>query len=100
MRVPPASFHQEFPNDGRHATALANVFSRTVGINRHSERSACPAGSLDDRMDPNARYARATPEKALLDWIYLGASPRTKLSSPPLDTDLDRLNKARLRRLA
>lgn len=58
------------------------------------------AGAIDDRMDLNVLYARATPEKALLDWIYLGASPRTKLSGPPLDTDLDRLDKARLARLA
>jgi hypothetical protein len=58
------------------------------------------AGSTEDRMDLNVRYARATPEKALLDWIYLGASPRTKISGPPLDLALDRLNLPRLKRLA
>jgi hypothetical protein len=58
------------------------------------------AGALADRMDIDVSYARATPEKALLDWIYLGASSRTKLSSPPLDIDLDKLNLPRLRRLA
>ena len=36
----------------------------------------------------------------MLDWIYLGASPRTRLSGPPLDIDLDRLSLPRLRRLA
>ena len=35
------------------------------------------AGALEDRLDLNVVYARATSEKALLDWIYLGASPRT-----------------------
>lgn len=58
------------------------------------------AGSLEDRFDLDVSYARATPEKALLDWIYLGASPRTRLSGPPLDIDLDRLHKPRLRRLS
>ena len=58
------------------------------------------AGALEDRLDLDVVYARATPEKALLDWIYLGASPRTKLSGPPLDIELDKLNMPRLRRLA
>jgi hypothetical protein len=58
------------------------------------------AGSLADRLDLDVTYARATPEKALLDWIYLGASPRTKLSGPPLDIELDKLSMKRLRRLA
>jgi hypothetical protein len=58
------------------------------------------AGALEDCFDLDVSYPRATPEKALLDWIYLGASPRTKLSGPPLDIDLAKLNMARLRRLA
>lgn len=58
------------------------------------------AGALEDRMDLDATYARATPEKALLDWIYLGASPRTRLSGPPLDIDIDPIDSAKLTRLA
>jgi hypothetical protein len=58
------------------------------------------AGNLEDRMNLDVQYARATPEKALLDWIYLGYSPRTKLAPPPLDIDLERLDKRRLKRLA
>jgi hypothetical protein len=58
------------------------------------------AGDLEDRMNLEVQYPRAMPEKALLDWIYLGDSPRTKLSSPPLDIDLERLDKRRLKRLA
>ena len=52
--------------------------------------------ALDDRFD----YPRTTPEKALLDWIYLGASPRSRLQRPPLDLDLDPLDRRRLARLA
>lgn len=58
------------------------------------------AGELEDRLDLDVNYARTTPEKALLDWIYLGVSPRTRLSGPPLDIELDKLRIARLRRLA
>jgi hypothetical protein len=58
------------------------------------------AGELEDRMDMDFRYPRATPEKALLDWIYLGASPRTRIAGPPLDIDASRLDRPRLRRLA
>jgi hypothetical protein len=57
------------------------------------------AGSAEDRLDPDVLYARASPEKALLDWIYLGASPRTKLAGPPLDIDLRSLDMKRLARL-
>jgi hypothetical protein len=58
------------------------------------------AGLMEDQLDLNVHYARATAEKALLDWIYLGASPRTKISGPPLDLALDRLSLPRLKRLA
>lgn len=58
------------------------------------------AGSLEDRFDLDVSYARATPEKALMDWIYLGASVRTKISSPPLDMDFSKLKVPRLKRLA
>lgn len=58
------------------------------------------AGALEDRMDFNVQYARATPEKALLDWIYLGASPRTRVAGPPLDIDFSRIDSAKLTRLA
>jgi len=58
------------------------------------------AGAVEDRMDLDVLYPQASPEKALMDWIYLGASPRTKLAPPPLDIDLERLDKRRLKRLA
>jgi len=58
------------------------------------------AGALEDRMDFDVQYARATLEKALLDWIYLGASRRTRVAGPPLDMDFSRIDSARLMRLA
>uniref|UniRef100_UPI00333E6960 hypothetical protein n=1 Tax=Castellaniella defragrans TaxID=75697 RepID=UPI00333E6960 len=58
------------------------------------------AGKLDDIRDLRFDYPRTTLEKALLDWIYLGASPRSRLTRPPFDLDLTVLNRRRLSRLA
>jgi hypothetical protein len=57
------------------------------------------AGVLEDRMDLDCRYSRVPPEKALLDWLYLGESPYSKIAGPPLD-EMERLDASRLRRLA
>lgn len=56
----------------------------------------------NDALDPNARVPTATPEKALLDWLYLATVPNGR--NPPLppkgDVDLEALDEARLERLA
>ena len=54
---------------------------------------------VEDWRDNRYAHPRATPEKALCDWLYLGASPRSSLRAPPLDLALERLSKARLRRI-
>ncbi|MFT4100233.1 MAG: hypothetical protein QM674_04170 [Burkholderiaceae bacterium] len=58
------------------------------------------AGKLDDIRDLRFDYPRTTPEKALLDWIYLGASSRSRLTRPPFDLDLAALDRRRLNRTA
>lgn len=60
------------------------------------------AGStrLEDVQDLRYSYPRATPERALLDWIYLGASVRSRLPLPPLDIQLRGMSQSRLTRLA
>lgn len=57
-------------------------------------------GPLEDIRDLRFDYPRTTPEKALLDWIYLGASPRSRMTRPPLDLETEPLNRARLKRIA
>jgi len=57
------------------------------------------AGEEDDRLDGRSRYPRTTPERALLDWMYFARSPKSKMVSPPMDIDLDWLDKRRFRRL-
>lgn len=56
------------------------------------------AGALEDCLE-TLPYQRATPEKALLDWIYLGSTPRSYMTMPPYDLDLAMLNRPRLHRL-
>lgn len=85
------------PRVGKVTTAQGPVYVRAV------PRRILEAGALEDRLDLDRGRAhpRATPEKALLDWLYLARSPHSTLSPPSLhDIDIDELNKARLRRLA
>lgn len=66
-------------------------------------RRILDAGSDNDRLEPPERYEhpRATPEKALVDWLYLGLSPRSGRTLPPrYDVDAELLRLPRLRRLA
>jgi hypothetical protein len=58
------------------------------------------AGAERDRFAAGFDYRRATPEAALLHWLYLSESPRSRMSAPPLDLDLAALDMRRLRRLA
>jgi len=58
------------------------------------------AGRRPDIFDSRHDYPRTTPEKALLDWIFLGTSPRSRMTRPPYDLDLAALNMPRLRRVA
>ena len=91
------------PARGRLAQSSRSVVANGVEYRFHTMPARLlndEAGDAEDRMDPDVLYARASPEKALMDWIYLGNSSRTKLSPPPLDIDLDRIDKRRLRRLA
>jgi len=58
------------------------------------------AGRLEDIRDLRFNYPRTTPEKALLDWIFLGSTPRSRMTRPPFDLDIDALNARRIRRIA
>lgn len=59
------------------------------------------AGTPEDRLDgARARYARATPERAFCDYLYLSQTRRRALPPPPLDLDLSELRMSVVRRLA
>ena len=96
---------------GRLADAAAHV-RRDAVVSLHSALDQAgmlnnpPAGvtavlPLDSGRAHTYTHARATPEKALLDWLYLAKSPRSAVSPPALhDVEHDALNKRRLMRLA
>jgi hypothetical protein len=66
-------------------------------------RHILQAGKAEDRLESANHFdhVRATPEKALIDWLYLGLSSRSKRTMPPrADIDIDLLDKRKLRRLA
>jgi hypothetical protein len=91
------------PHERGHVPSVRPVKAADIEFRFHSMPARLlngQAGELEDRLDVDFKYPRATPEKALLDWLYLGASPYSKIAGPPLDLEIDRLDAARLRRLA
>jgi hypothetical protein len=92
--VVPLSSRYTTPSLGRVETAGGTFVFRGV-----PER-VLETGNESDRLVSGADYRRATPEAALLHWLYLSESPRSRMSPPPLDLDLGALNAKRLNRLA
>lgn len=91
------------PHDRGHVSSVRPVKAADIEFRFHSMPARLlneQTGELEDRLDVDLKYPRATPEKALLDWLYLGASPYSKISGPPLDLEIERLDASRLRRLA
>lgn len=69
------------------------------------EAVICPDLPRSDVLVQDVSYPMATPEKALLDWIYMGNSPRINAAHglggfPPLDIDINVMDKRRLKRIA
>lgn len=65
-------------------------------------RRVMEAGLAEDNIDPNWHdHVRATPERALVDWLYLAQSPYSKRTFPDLaDIDTALLDMRRLKRVA
>jgi hypothetical protein len=92
--VVPLSSRYTTPSLGRVETAGGTFTFRGI-----SER-ILEIGAERDRLVTGVDYRRATPEAALLHWLYLSRSPRSHMSTPPLDLDLGALDLKRLTRLA
>jgi hypothetical protein len=91
------------PHERGHVSSVRPVKATDIEFRFHSMPARLiddRAGPLEDRMDLDVKYPRATAEKALLDWFYLGESPYSKIAGPPLDVEIERLDASRLRRLA
>jgi len=92
--VVPLSSRYTTPSLGRVETGGGTFVFRGI-----SERTL-ETGAERDRLVTGVDYRRATPEAALLHWLYLSGSPRSRMSAPPLDHDLGALDLKRLKRLA
>jgi hypothetical protein len=92
--VVPLSSRYTTPSLGRVETGGGTFVFRGI-----SER-ILEIGAERDRLVTGVDYRRATPEAALLHWLYLSDSPRSRMSAPPLDLDLGVLDLKRLKRLA
>jgi signal transduction histidine kinase len=82
------------PSLGRVETA-AGVF-----VFRGIPERVLEAAEEKDRLVAGIGYRRATPEAALLHWLYLSASPRSRMSAPSMDLDIAELDLRKLKRLA
>jgi hypothetical protein len=92
--VVPLSRRYTTPSLGQQGTA-AGVF-----VFRGLPEAVLEAGREADRLESGVTYRRATPEAALLHWLYLSNSPRSRMSPPPLDVDCSALSMPRLTRLS
>lgn len=63
------------------------------------KRDYLTKGAVEDRLTPGS-YAKATPERALIDWFRLSQTAKVGLPAPSFDLDTDLLDHARLSRLA
>jgi hypothetical protein len=92
--VVPLSPRYTTPSLGRVETGAGTCVFRGI-----PER-VLEAGADNDRLVAGIEYRRATPEAALLHWLYLSDSPRSRMSAPPVDLDLGAVDSRRLKRLA
>lgn len=92
--VVPLSRRYTTPSLGRLETSAGTFVFRGIS------ETIVEAGREEDRLVPRITYRRATPEAALLHWLYLANSPRSHMSPPPQDLDLGPLDARRLNRLA
>ena len=90
------------------ATALSEVSAENGSVFKfgHMRQDLLPTAKDDwgqDALEPYTQTATATPEKALVDWLYLASSSRgsARWPLPPLhDWDISDLDPSRLDRLA
>ncbi|MDE2262750.1 MAG: hypothetical protein KGL45_09520 [Gammaproteobacteria bacterium] len=90
------------PLSRRYATPSLGKLEANAGtfVFRGVPEAVLEAGAEEDRLASGLTYRRATPEAALLHWLYLSHSPRSRMSAPPGDLELASLDARKLKRLA
>lgn len=92
--VVPLSRRYTIPSLGKLETAAGTFVFRGIS------EWVLEAGPEEDRLEPGLTHRRATAEAALLHWLYLSHSARSRMSAPPADLELASLDVRRLKRLA
>jgi hypothetical protein len=92
--VVPLSWRYTTPSLGRVETGAGTFVFRGI------RERVLESGAERDRVVAGVDYRRATPEAAILHWLYLSNSPRSRMSAPPVDLDLGALDSRRLKRLS
>src|SRR6185437_9029963 len=92
--VVPLSRRNTTPSLGRLDTVPGTFVFRGI------PETVLEAGREVERLARDATYRRASPEAALLHWLYLSNSPRSGMSAPPTDVDFAALRAQRLRQLS
>jgi signal transduction histidine kinase len=90
------------PLGPRYTTPSLGRVETTAGVFvfRGIPERVLEAGEEKDRLAAGIGYRLATPEAALLHWLYLSASPRSRMSAPSMDLDIAELDLRKLKRLA
>lgn len=73
------------------------------GTNFHFKgikQSVLEAGDEEDRIVPMLAYDRATPEAAIVHWMYLAHARGSSMNEPDTQCDMEQLDLERLERLA
>jgi hypothetical protein len=101
--IPVASFRSKnYPKPGEFTTSFGRFRFYTMPAELFSEQ----IGRDEDLYDPRKPYRLATPEKAILDWIYISSSSRiarsdTRRMAPPhMDLDMEEVNLQKMMRMA
>lgn len=79
--------------------ASVQVEGATFHFNK-IKQNILEAGDISDRLVPMLTYDRATPEAAIVHWIYLASSHTSSMHEPDTQCDMDQLDLERLERLA
>jgi hypothetical protein len=93
---------KNFPRPGEFTTPFGRFRFYTMKAELFSE----DIGREDDLYDPRKIYRMATPEKAILDWIYIshstriGKSDNRRMAPPHMDLDLENVSIAKMTRMA
>jgi len=74
-----------------------NVHNRTLTDGSRILVHRIPQRLMGFGIETSRGYNRAEPERALCDWLYLAASPHSRLREVPDDLDLEMLDRDKVR---